>query len=421
MSFIAKNPLTIPEIETTPPSPEDGARGLFAKNDGFHEIDSDGNTNKIATENYVDEAVSEATGVDTSNFVTLDGEQTISGDMWFTGMAHFDGGLSTTFLDLYGGVADMPDPSKVSFECGDETKTLAQLLAENKGGDTSNLVDLTSEQEITGTKDFNVISAQNLYVPDASKIVFDTNENLQDKLDNINTGTKVFDKIEVNEINSENGDITVGVGLFVKGDVLADRVIANDVEVETPEQLMFFDGSTLQDKLDEASSSGGSADLTDYALKSEVEAVDDRIGDLSVLEESWGYTPETVSKALDQLNTYNDENYNYVDEQMAINIGNTAELPEEYLTEGDYTSVVDVLKVVDTKVNTNTDLIDSNSTNIGDTSQFTDREADVSTAIKSLYEFVDSHETTLGDLDSTIEAKVQEIIATLPNGDEVSY
>lgn len=47
MSFIPKNPLTIPEI-TSPPSPPDpGKRGLFAKEDGWYEIDSNNKVTKI--------------------------------------------------------------------------------------------------------------------------------------------------------------------------------------------------------------------------------------------------------------------------------------------------------------------------------------------------------------------------------------
>ena len=47
MSFIAKNPLTIPEIETNPSPPNPGTRGLFAKKDGWYEIDSNNSIKKI--------------------------------------------------------------------------------------------------------------------------------------------------------------------------------------------------------------------------------------------------------------------------------------------------------------------------------------------------------------------------------------
>lgn len=43
MSFIAKNPLSIPEIENSPPPPAEGTRGLFAKEDGWYDIDENGN------------------------------------------------------------------------------------------------------------------------------------------------------------------------------------------------------------------------------------------------------------------------------------------------------------------------------------------------------------------------------------------
>ena len=48
MSFIAKNPLMIPEITDTPSAPLSGARGLFAKEDGWYDIDSQGNVKKIS-------------------------------------------------------------------------------------------------------------------------------------------------------------------------------------------------------------------------------------------------------------------------------------------------------------------------------------------------------------------------------------
>lgn len=48
MSFIAKNPLTLPEIKHTP-SALPGTRGLFAKEDGWYEVDSNDNAIKIAT------------------------------------------------------------------------------------------------------------------------------------------------------------------------------------------------------------------------------------------------------------------------------------------------------------------------------------------------------------------------------------
>lgn len=47
MTFIPKNPLTMPEIENTPSTPC-GTRGIFAKKDGWYDIDSDGIIKKIA-------------------------------------------------------------------------------------------------------------------------------------------------------------------------------------------------------------------------------------------------------------------------------------------------------------------------------------------------------------------------------------
>ena len=47
MSFIAKNPLMLPEIESTP-STLPGTRGIFATKDGLYEIDSNNNVTRIA-------------------------------------------------------------------------------------------------------------------------------------------------------------------------------------------------------------------------------------------------------------------------------------------------------------------------------------------------------------------------------------
>lgn len=47
MSFIAKNPLILPEIENSPSTPP-GTRGIFATKDGLYEVDTNGNVTRIA-------------------------------------------------------------------------------------------------------------------------------------------------------------------------------------------------------------------------------------------------------------------------------------------------------------------------------------------------------------------------------------
>lgn len=54
MSFIPKNPISTPVISENPPSPPTGARGLFAKDDGWYDIDVDGNIKKIGVTSYND-------------------------------------------------------------------------------------------------------------------------------------------------------------------------------------------------------------------------------------------------------------------------------------------------------------------------------------------------------------------------------
>ena len=66
MSFIAKNPLIIPKVESTPAAPLPGTRGLFAGNDGWYDIDSDNKTSKLATSEDVDTAIEYANEVASS-------------------------------------------------------------------------------------------------------------------------------------------------------------------------------------------------------------------------------------------------------------------------------------------------------------------------------------------------------------------
>ena len=49
MSFIVKNPIMAPSISNPPKSPPAGFRGLYPGNDGWYEIDSNGNTQKIGS------------------------------------------------------------------------------------------------------------------------------------------------------------------------------------------------------------------------------------------------------------------------------------------------------------------------------------------------------------------------------------
>lgn len=48
MSFIAKNPLTMPEVESSPSVPKHGTRGLFAGKDGWYEISPSGEKKKLS-------------------------------------------------------------------------------------------------------------------------------------------------------------------------------------------------------------------------------------------------------------------------------------------------------------------------------------------------------------------------------------
>ena len=57
MSFIAKNPLILPEVENSPTVPQMGTRGIFVSKDGWHDIDSNGRESKFATDQELLEAL----------------------------------------------------------------------------------------------------------------------------------------------------------------------------------------------------------------------------------------------------------------------------------------------------------------------------------------------------------------------------
>ena len=50
MSFIAKNPISAAEITSLPPVPIKGTRGIFAKEDGWYDIDDEGNVKKLGSD-----------------------------------------------------------------------------------------------------------------------------------------------------------------------------------------------------------------------------------------------------------------------------------------------------------------------------------------------------------------------------------
>lgn len=50
MTFIPKNPLIMPEVSDSPSVPDNGNRGLYASDDGWYGIDSNGKTQKLNTD-----------------------------------------------------------------------------------------------------------------------------------------------------------------------------------------------------------------------------------------------------------------------------------------------------------------------------------------------------------------------------------
>ena len=65
MSFMAKNPLSVPEVEHTPSTPP-GTRGLFAREDGWYSIDDEGKVTKIAILDDIEDIPIDAEMSDTS-------------------------------------------------------------------------------------------------------------------------------------------------------------------------------------------------------------------------------------------------------------------------------------------------------------------------------------------------------------------
>lgn len=80
MSFIAKNPLTAPIISKQPSSPPIGARGLFASEDGWYDVNSNGVTEKIATNTSLAGKVDKVNGkgLSTEDYTTTEKEKLAS-------------------------------------------------------------------------------------------------------------------------------------------------------------------------------------------------------------------------------------------------------------------------------------------------------------------------------------------------------
>lgn len=72
MSFIAKNPLSLPEIDYTPSTPS-GTKGLFAKGDGLYQVDADNKETRIATIDDVNSGGSGGTAAPIYAYVNIRG------------------------------------------------------------------------------------------------------------------------------------------------------------------------------------------------------------------------------------------------------------------------------------------------------------------------------------------------------------
>lgn len=50
MSFMATNPILVPKVTSSPSVPIKGTRGIFAKEDGWYDIDDDGVVSKLGSD-----------------------------------------------------------------------------------------------------------------------------------------------------------------------------------------------------------------------------------------------------------------------------------------------------------------------------------------------------------------------------------
>lgn len=79
MAFIAKNPMIAPEIQTNPPTPMSGTRGLFPKSDGWYDIDDSGTVKKIGSGGGDSSAATVVTIDSISDWDALDTDEKIFG------------------------------------------------------------------------------------------------------------------------------------------------------------------------------------------------------------------------------------------------------------------------------------------------------------------------------------------------------
>ena len=67
MSFISINPLSATKISNTPPLPFNGTRGIYPKDDGWHDIDDDGTVKRLAYEDDIPNKATESQAIEGTN------------------------------------------------------------------------------------------------------------------------------------------------------------------------------------------------------------------------------------------------------------------------------------------------------------------------------------------------------------------
>ena len=67
MSFISINPLSATKISKTPPLPFNGTRGIYPKDDGWHDIDDDGTVKRLAYEDDIPNKATESQAIEGTN------------------------------------------------------------------------------------------------------------------------------------------------------------------------------------------------------------------------------------------------------------------------------------------------------------------------------------------------------------------
>lgn len=202
MSFIAKNPLSIPKVIEDPSTPP-GTRGLFAKKDGWYEVDDDGRVNGLQTKTDAGLNTTDKTVVGAINEVNANKAETTYVDNQNTSLENTMISYTDTKLDDYykKNESDTKYATKTTVETkADKSTTYTKTEVDNKNTTVQN-------SAINSSKVYTDGKLADYYKKTECNNTFETITNVNTKLNN------KANKLDIPEALFINGIQLIGTTL----------------------------------------------------------------------------------------------------------------------------------------------------------------------------------------------------------------